>query len=72
MSDISIANGEYLPAVTDLYPLHAAGAALVLAGIEPQIAGGVLAGDDVLVAVAIPAAAGYATDPWRVICAADT
>jgi hypothetical protein len=56
MSDISIAGGTrvYLPAVADLYPLYAAGAALALAGVKPQIAGGVLSGNDILVAIAIP------------------
>src|SRR2546430_3380634 len=42
------------PAVADLYPLHAAPAAPALAGIEPQVAGGVLPGDDVLMTIAIP------------------
>src|SRR2546430_15490182 len=42
------------PTVADLYPLHAARAAPALTGIEPQVAGGVLPGDDVLMTIAIP------------------
>ncbi|WP_304056873.1 hypothetical protein [Nitrosomonas communis] len=53
-AELLLAALKYLPAVTDLYSLRTTVAALTLAGVEPQIAGCVFSGEDVLVTVLAP------------------